>query len=202
MQRIRLILLNILPIALMVALIPIVKNDLLLTALYVIVIAFSFALKQYKKDIVVFVFGFIIMTASEYIFLQSGAETFNRNSLFGIMPLWLPFLWGYGFVVIKRSTLLLVGVDPSAHFGYNTRMEENYVQIYCSFVADILEQSKITEEEMAILIQEFAKVAESIHSREDLLQFLHEFRDYPELQPLKMQLEDKNHVFIFKSIEE
>jgi len=34
-------------------------------------------------------------------------ETFVRNSLFGLMPLWLPFLWGYGFVAIKRGIKIL-----------------------------------------------------------------------------------------------
>jgi hypothetical protein len=53
-------------------------------------------------------FGFIFMTLSEYLFISTGVEVFERDSLFGLMPLWLPFLWGYGFVVIKRSSDLLV----------------------------------------------------------------------------------------------
>jgi hypothetical protein len=43
----------------------------------------------------------------EYLFISTGVETFNRNSLFGIMPLWLPLLWAYAFVAIKRSVILL-----------------------------------------------------------------------------------------------
>ncbi len=47
------------------------------------------------------------MIASEYVFCSTGVETFVRNSLFGLMPIWLPFLWGYGFIAIKRSVLIL-----------------------------------------------------------------------------------------------
>ena len=47
------------------------------------------------------------MIVSEYLFISTGVETFNRNSLFGLMPLWLPFLWGYAFVVMKRVIVVL-----------------------------------------------------------------------------------------------
>jgi hypothetical protein len=47
------------------------------------------------------------MTFFECIFILTGVETFIRNSLFGIMPLWLPFLWAYGFVVIKRAIAII-----------------------------------------------------------------------------------------------
>jgi hypothetical protein len=47
------------------------------------------------------------MFASEYFFISTGVETFARNSLFGLMPLWLPFLWAYAFVVIKRAVIIL-----------------------------------------------------------------------------------------------
>lgn len=52
-------------------------------------------------------FGFFIMFAFECLFISTGVEVFRRDSLFGIMPLWLPFLWAYGFVAIKRSIDIL-----------------------------------------------------------------------------------------------
>jgi len=55
----------------------------------------------------IFLFGFITMIVFEYLFVSTGVESFVRNSLLGIMPLWLPFLWGYGFVAIKRSVEIL-----------------------------------------------------------------------------------------------
>lgn len=53
------------------------------------------------------IFGFIIMTISEYIFISTGVETFTRNSFLGLMPLWLPFLWAYGFVLISRNVEII-----------------------------------------------------------------------------------------------
>ena len=101
------IFLNALPILLMIALIPFVPNDYALTALYIIIIAIVFVLKRAPNDFLVLVFGFVVMIVSEYLFISTGVETFVRNSLFGLMPLWLPLLWGYGFVAIKRSVEIL-----------------------------------------------------------------------------------------------
>jgi hypothetical protein len=47
------------------------------------------------------------MFFSELLFINTGVETFDRNSLIGQMPLWLPILWGLGFVIIKRYIKLL-----------------------------------------------------------------------------------------------
>ncbi len=99
--------LNALPILLMIGLIPLVKNDYLLTGLYIAIIAIALALKREPRDITILVFGFFVMIAAEYLFVSTGVETFNRNSLLGVMPLWLPFLWAYGFVAIKRGVKIL-----------------------------------------------------------------------------------------------
>ena len=47
------------------------------------------------------------MFFGEYFFIKTGVKTFNRNTLFNIMPLWLPFLWAYVFVAIKRIIIFL-----------------------------------------------------------------------------------------------
>ena len=47
------------------------------------------------------------MIIAEYFFVSTGAETFLRKSLFGIMPLWLPFIWAYAFVAMKRAINIL-----------------------------------------------------------------------------------------------
>jgi len=85
----------------MIGLIPLVKNDYLLSLLYIAVILISFKIKYVKNEYKIFIAGFILMIIFEFIFISTGVETFIRNSLFG-MPLWLPFLWGYGFVAIRR----------------------------------------------------------------------------------------------------
>jgi hypothetical protein len=107
MKKVMNIFLNIIPIIVMIGLIPVIQNDYLLTVIYIGIIIISFFIKKEKGDIVIFFFGFFVMIISEMIFTSTGVEIFVRNTLFGLMPLWLPFLWGYGFVVIKRGLKIL-----------------------------------------------------------------------------------------------
>ena len=101
------IFINTIPIIVMIGLIPLVANDYLLTAIYVAIIIAALAVKRSKNDILVLIFGFFIMIVAEYFFVMTGVETFSRNTLFGLMPLWLPFLWAYGYIAIKRAIELL-----------------------------------------------------------------------------------------------
>ena len=101
------IFLNAIPILLMIGLIPFISSDYLLTFLYIVIIFIALTLERTQNDLLILAFGFVIMIASEYLFINTGVETFNRNTLFGLMPLWLPFLWGYGFVAIKRLIEIL-----------------------------------------------------------------------------------------------
>ncbi len=94
----------------MIALIPTIKDDYILTIVYLIVIVVSLFIKIGKNDLTVLVFGFLIMIVSEYFFISTGVEIFYRHTLFNLMPLWLPFLWSYGFVAIKRSVEILSNI--------------------------------------------------------------------------------------------
>ncbi len=108
MQKALKIFSNAIPIILMIGLIPLIQNDYLLTIIYIVIISIFLKLISAKKnDFIVLIFGFVIMIVSEYFFISTGVETFMRNSLLGLMPLWLPFLWAYGFVVIKRSVAII-----------------------------------------------------------------------------------------------
>ena len=102
-----LIILNVVPILVMIGLIPLIRNDYVLTLAYILVILVSFSIQRIKGDGKIFLFGFCVMIILETIFISTGVETFTRNSFFGLMPLWLPFLWGYGFVAIKRGIKIL-----------------------------------------------------------------------------------------------
>ena len=95
------------PVWLMIGLIPIIQRDTVLTTVYCLIIILAFMIKHERHDMVIFCFGFVIMILVELFFVSTGVETFTRNSLFGFIPLWLPFLWGYGFVAIKRSVRIL-----------------------------------------------------------------------------------------------
>lgn len=107
MKKTLAIFLNAFPVLVMIALIPFIKNDYILTLVYIGIISAALAVKYTAHDFLILVFGFFIMIASEYLFISTGVETFQRNTLFGLMPLWLPFLWSYGFVAIKRSVEIL-----------------------------------------------------------------------------------------------
>jgi hypothetical protein len=110
MQKIIKIFFHTIPVLLMIALIPFVQNDYVLTVYFLIIsVVALWIIKSTKNDIIALAVGFCIMFIFEYIFISTGVEIFISNSLFGIMPLWLPFLWAYGFVAIKRSIEVLDG---------------------------------------------------------------------------------------------
>lgn len=107
MKKTLAIFLNAIPVLLMIGLIPFIKNDYILTLIYIGIIATDLAVKYTPNDLLILIFGFFIMIASEYLFISTGVETFQRNTLCGLIPLWLPFLWSYGFIAIKRSVEIL-----------------------------------------------------------------------------------------------
>ncbi len=76
-------------------------------------------------------------------------------------------------------------------------MQENYIQIYCTFVAHLIKDDKISEDDMKFLIIEFNKVAAKIYSRQDLVTFLENLHQYPQLDKLVHQLQNPEFQFIF-----
>jgi hypothetical protein len=96
-----------LPIVGMIALIPLVTNDYLLAGIYTLCILGILSVYRQKYDVLACVFGFVGITLSELLFVSSGVETFTHQTLFGMIPLWLPFLWAYAFVTITRSLRVL-----------------------------------------------------------------------------------------------
>ena len=98
---------NAIPVFLMIVLIPFVSDDGVLTAVYCAIIIIAFCVERTRHDMPIFIFGFLAMALFELFFVGTGVERFNRNSLFGVMPFWLPFLWAYGFVAIGRSIKIL-----------------------------------------------------------------------------------------------
>lgn len=107
MHKAWVILLNAAPVALMVALIPFVPCDYGLATFYLVIAAVAFAVKRERHDYLVYALGLVVMTVAEYFFISTGVETFTSRTLFGVMPIWLPLLWAYGFVAIKRSVSVL-----------------------------------------------------------------------------------------------
>lgn len=101
------ILLNALPPLVMILFVPYIQNDYLLFFVYTLIISALLFAKYERGEYIFFGFGFIVMTFFEWIFVNIGAEIFQRRSLFGIMPIWLPLLWAYSFIAIKRSVVAI-----------------------------------------------------------------------------------------------
>lgn len=101
------ILLNALPLLVMIFLISFIQNDYALFAFYGLIILILLIIKYESGEYIYFLFGFTVITFFEWVFVSTGAEIFQRRSLFGIMPLWLPLLWAYSFIVIKRSVIAI-----------------------------------------------------------------------------------------------
>lgn len=95
------------PVLVMIGFIPFVANDYYLSLIYIGFIVALLGIRSEKNDGAALVFGLVAVTISEYFFISTGVETFTRTSLLGVMPLWLPILWGYVFVSIKRSLRVL-----------------------------------------------------------------------------------------------
>ncbi len=95
-------------VVIMLALVPTIKNDYALTGIYIVFILSAVVFKKERSDFMFLTIGLFGLMLGEYFFVSTGVETFNRNSLFGIMPLWLPFLWAFIFLSMKRVFWLLV----------------------------------------------------------------------------------------------
>jgi len=84
------------------------QNELYVTLWVIILIVLTFYIKYYKNEWKVFLFG----TITGFLFEIGGdliykAQYWENASLLGI-PVWLPLMWGYGFIFIRRIGNLLV----------------------------------------------------------------------------------------------
>ncbi|HNW71331.1 MAG TPA: DUF2878 family protein [Candidatus Paceibacterota bacterium] len=102
MKKVLIFFANMIPVVLMIWLITVIHDDYLLSLAYIFIIMTSLFIKRERKEVKLFFIGFFIIILYEFIFTNVKVETFERNSLFSLMPIWLPFLWGYCFIVIKR----------------------------------------------------------------------------------------------------
>ena len=75
-------------------------------------------------------------------------------------------------------------------------MKENYINIFTSFLADLLEKEKIALEDVAGLVKVFEPISTMVQTREQLIYFLGKYIDvYPQLEELKLRLLDSNYNF-------
>ncbi len=99
--------LNIIPVFIMIGLVPLIKNDYYLFFTYIILIGVFLKIRYEKKEYKLLVAGIIFMFLIEFFFISTKVETFTSQTLVN-MPIWLPVLWGYGFISIKRISCELL----------------------------------------------------------------------------------------------
>ncbi|MEK6886585.1 MAG: hypothetical protein AABW88_02015 [Nanoarchaeota archaeon] len=83
------------------------KNNILLTALYAIIILVSFKIKYEKREWAILLLGALVGLSIELWAVNVvGFQTFTGTAA-GNIPLWMPLTWGYGFIVIKRISVAI-----------------------------------------------------------------------------------------------
>ncbi len=107
MRKLRTILIQVIPIVVMIGLIPVIKNDYALSAVCLVIIIIGSLIRRERHDLMFLIIGFAVMIIAESFFISTGVEIFTRTTLFGVMPLYLPFIWAYAFMVIKRSVKII-----------------------------------------------------------------------------------------------
>lgn len=83
------------------------KNNFLLTVLFAALLAATLKIKYYPGDLFALLYGSAIGFALE-VFQTSVAKfhSFSNPDFLGI-PVWMPFVWGYGFMLMKRIGIII-----------------------------------------------------------------------------------------------
>lgn len=83
------------------------KNSLLLFLFTVITLLLILRGKDVRTELWIFLYGFVAGFTVETIGTQiSGYQSFTLPEILGI-PYWLLVAWGYGFILMKRLSLII-----------------------------------------------------------------------------------------------
>lgn len=82
-------------------------NNFLLALIFLAATAVILKLKYYPGDLFAFSYGALLGFGIE-VFQTSIAKfhTFSNPDILGI-PIWMPLVWGYGFMLMKRIGILI-----------------------------------------------------------------------------------------------
>lgn len=84
-----------------------VENSLLLTAIYLAMTGLLLFLRYRHGDLFAFLYGAVLGFAIEVFETNIvHIHTFAHPDFLG-MPLWMPAVWGYGFLLMKRIGMIL-----------------------------------------------------------------------------------------------
>ena len=91
------------------------RSNILLLGIYIVVIILLILVgKDRKTEIYIQIYGMVAGFVIEAIGTSiSGYQSFTNPDFFGI-PYWLPVVWGYGFIVMKRIALIISTGSPWA----------------------------------------------------------------------------------------
>jgi len=97
-----------LPLIIFPVVLIITQNEIAISAGLILMTAITFWMSYEKEEYKVFllglILGLIMEVGGDAIYKMQYWET---GSLFGI-PLWLPLLWAYGFIIIRRIGNLII----------------------------------------------------------------------------------------------
>lgn len=83
------------------------KNNIILLAVYLIAISIILKIKYQRGDLSALFYGFIIGLIVETIGTSvSHYQSFANPDFLGI-PMWLPIVWAYGFMLMKRIGVII-----------------------------------------------------------------------------------------------
>ena len=85
------------------------RNEIAFTLVIAGLLLINFKLKYYKNEWLLFLIGSILGFIIEVVLgLIHRMQFWGQGSLFGV-PIWLPIVWGCGFVFIRRIGNLIAG---------------------------------------------------------------------------------------------
>ena len=103
------LLIQLIPLFIVFIIMIFVNSEILYTILIILLIIASFLIKYYPGEWKILVLGFLLAIIFEVVFglISYRLQHWEQDSLFGV-PYWLPFLWAYGFVYIRRIGNFLI----------------------------------------------------------------------------------------------
>ncbi len=78
-------------------------------------------------------------------------------------------------------------------------MEENYIHIFCAFLAFSFMNRTVTKKDIVFLLKEFYAVCDNVTTRADLIAFINKHTlNYTFLEELKFKLNDRDYIFNYQ----
>lgn len=102
------ILVPLIPFLIAQAFIPLVRGELwltiIITAMLLVTLRIRYERGEWKVMVLGIVVGFIVEVVTFSVYRL---QHWDNASLFGV-PYWLPIIWGYGFLIIRRVGNMMV----------------------------------------------------------------------------------------------